>query len=85
MEEIFIILLNGIKFKIWRVTFFKSFLSLKILGWYSGFRATDDLPRSHWDETEFTGVLKSENVIEKKKDLIVRLLLSRKYATREFI
>ena len=39
--------------KIWRVTFLKSFLTLKILGWSSGFRAIDDSPRAHRDETEF--------------------------------
>ena len=27
---------------------------LKILGWSSGFRAIDKLPRAHWDETEFS-------------------------------
>ena len=43
MGKIFI----GIKLKIWRVTFFKSFLPLKILGWTSGFQAIDDLPRAH--------------------------------------
>ena len=45
--EIFISLITGIKFKIWRV----SFLPLKILGLSSGFRTRDDLPRAHWDET----------------------------------
>ena len=27
--------------------------TIKLLEWYSGFRAIDDLPRAHWDETEF--------------------------------
>ena len=27
--------------------------NIKLLGWNSGFRAIDDLPRAHWDETEF--------------------------------
>ena len=28
------------------------FYYLNILGWSSSFRAADDLPRAHWDETE---------------------------------
>ena len=45
--EIFFSYLTGIKFKIWKVTFLKMFNHLKILGWTSGFRAIDDLPRAH--------------------------------------
>ena len=33
--------------------FFFFFLPLEILGWTSGFCAAEDLPREHWDETEF--------------------------------
>ena len=29
------------------------FYHLKTLGWTSGFCAVDNLPRAHWDETEF--------------------------------
>ena len=32
----------------------KKIYHLKILGWTSGFRAIDDLPRAHWYETDFT-------------------------------
>ena len=31
--------------------FLKNFYHLNILGWSSGFRAIDDLPRVHGDET----------------------------------
>ena len=47
MGKLLIIKLTKIKFKIWRVTFFKSFLPLNFLGWTSGFRAIDDLLRVH--------------------------------------
>ena len=61
MWNIFIIQLTKIEFKIWRVTFFKSFLPLIYLGgggvWTSGFHAIDDWPRAHWDETEFNVML----------------------------
>ena len=63
MWNIFIIQLTQIEFKIWRVTFFKSFLPLIYLGgggggvWTSGFHAIDDWPRAHWDETEFNVML----------------------------
>ena len=53
MGKFFISELTGIKFKIWRVTFFKSFYHLKILGWTSDFHQIDDLPCAHWDETDF--------------------------------
>ena len=53
MGNFFISSLTKIKFKIWRVTFLKRFLTLKYLGWASGFCAIDDLPCAHWDETEF--------------------------------
>ena len=36
-----------------RLYFLEVFYHLKILGWSSGFRAMDDLPRAHSDETEF--------------------------------
>ena len=42
------------KIKIWRVTFKKkSFLLLKQFRIDFRFHARDDLPRAHWDETEF--------------------------------
>ena len=49
MWNIFIIELIKIKFKIWRVTFLKSFLPLFFggRGWTSGFHAIDDWPRAH--------------------------------------
>ena len=51
----FIIKLPKIKSKIRRVTFLQVFLKqLKILEWTSGFREINDLPRAHWDETEFS-------------------------------
>ena len=34
--------------------FEKFYTPLKILGWISGFRAIDNLPCAHQDETEFT-------------------------------
>ena len=43
--------LTKIKFKILRVTFFKSFLLLK--NFWMDF-AVDDLPHAQWDETEFS-------------------------------
>ena len=48
--------INFVSVKIWRVTFLESFLPLKILnfGMVFGFRAIDDLPRAHWDETEYS-------------------------------
>ena len=46
-----------IKFKIWRVTFLKKFLTIKKFGLASAFQARDDLPRAHWDETEFNYIL----------------------------
>ena len=49
-----------IKFIIWRVTFLSSFLLLKILGWTYGFRTVYDLPRAHWDETDFSYTCKVE-------------------------
>ena len=48
--------LGKTRFGIWRVTFFKSFflfLPLENIGMTWGFCAVDDLPRAHWDETEF--------------------------------
>ena len=59
MWNIFIIELTKIKFKIWRVTFLKSFLPLFFWGrgWISGFHAIDDWPHAHWDETEFNVML----------------------------
>ena len=60
MGKLFISYLSGIKFKIWRVTFFKSIFPFKNVGMSSGFRATDDLPRAHWDETEFS--LSEQNI-----------------------
>ena len=66
MWNIFIIQLTKIEFKIWKVTFFKSFLPLIYFGggggggggvWTSGFHAIDDWPRAHWDETEFNVML----------------------------
>ena len=53
MGKIFISWLTKITFKIWRVTFLKSVLSLKQFGMDFRFRAIDDLPRAHWDEAEF--------------------------------
>ena len=38
MGNIFIIKFIEIKFKIWRVTFLKSFYHKEIMGWTSGFR-----------------------------------------------
>ena len=40
--------------------FEKWFYRLKILGWTFGFRATDDLPSVHWDETKFRNKHASE-------------------------
>ena len=47
MGKIFISYLTGLKFKIWRVTFLKSFLPLENFGMVFRFRAVDDLPRAH--------------------------------------
>ena len=55
--ENFISYLTQIKFKIWRVTFLKSFYHLKRLGSTSVFLATEDLPRVHCSETAFRNVL----------------------------
>ena len=58
MWNIFIIQLTKINFKIWRVTFLKKKITIKMfLGWTSGFHATDDWPRAHWDGTEFNVML----------------------------
>ena len=50
MGKIFIIKLIKVKFKIWRVTFLKSFFTIKKAG--MDFHARDDLPSDHWDEIE---------------------------------
>ena len=47
MGNIFIIQLTKIKFKIWRVSFLKSFLPLKTFGMDFSFRTIDDLQRAH--------------------------------------
>ena len=49
-------------------TFLKSFLILKNFGMASGFRAINDLPRAHCDETVFKG-LASQSFIYKSGKL----------------
>ena len=41
------------KYKSGWLLFCVFFLQLKKMGWI-GFRKTNDLPRAHWDETEFS-------------------------------
>ena len=57
MGKVFINLFNKIRFKIWRVIFLKHFTINFLEGWWpSGFRAIDDLPRAHWDETKVSEI-----------------------------
>ena len=53
MGFFFILLVNLLK-KNLEGYIFKIFVIPKKLGWTSGFRATDDLPLAHWDETDFS-------------------------------
>ena len=56
MGKMFNIRVGKIRFGIWRVTFLRIFIlfyHLKTLECTCGFCAVDDLPRAHWDETEF--------------------------------
>ena len=47
MVKFFISYLTGMKIKVWRVKFLKSYLPLKNFGLDFRFRAIDDLSRAH--------------------------------------
>ena len=54
MGKRFNIRFGKIRFGIWKeVFYYYYFYHLKTLGWTCSFCAVDDLPRAHWDETEF--------------------------------
>ena len=57
-DNFFTLQFTKIKFKIWRVIFFiyvfRTIKKKKKMEWPSGFRAINDLPRAHWDETELS-------------------------------
>ena len=53
----------------------KGFTIKKFLGWTSGFRAKDDLPRAQSDETEFRFVPSSNVTYPLREEELVALLV----------